>query len=135
MHEDPSNPRSSRVLVGCNLCEQGPKPFDLGADDEKVILVFFATGVRGRSDLSNVTASIDGVPVPVAFAGDQGGFLGLDQINLGPLPRILSGRGMAQPDIVVDGVGVNLVDLILDGPLLVPAPSLSSVDPDGAVHE
>jgi len=111
-----------------------PKPFDLGADDEKVILVFFATGVRGRSDLSNVTASIDGVPVPVAFADDQGEFLGLDQINLGPLPRILSGRGMAQPEIVVDDVCVNLVDLILDGPELVPAPSLSSVDPASATQ-
>ncbi len=40
-----------------------------------MFLVLFATGVRGRSDLSAVRATIDGREIPVLFAGDQGFFL------------------------------------------------------------
>ncbi|HZT32485.1 MAG TPA: hypothetical protein VFA33_21530 [Bryobacteraceae bacterium] len=37
--------------------------------------------------------SVGGADVPVLFAGAQGQYSGLDQINIGPLPRTLVGRG------------------------------------------
>ena len=88
-------------------------PIDLGGDGDEVFLVLFATGVRGRSDLSAVRATIDGREIPVLFAGDQGFFLGLDQFNLGPISRDLIGRGEVEIVIIVDGVVANVVTVVI----------------------
>ena len=37
--------------------------------------------------------------MPVTYAGPQGHFSGLDQINIGPLPSTLAGTGLV--DVVV----------------------------------
>jgi uncharacterized protein (TIGR03437 family) len=58
---------------------------DLGPPGDQVYLLLFGTGVRGYS--SNVSVSIGGQAVPLLGVGPQGEFLGLDQINIGPLPR------------------------------------------------
>jgi uncharacterized protein (TIGR03437 family) len=47
----------------------------------------------------------------VPFAGAQGGFAGLDQLNIGPLPRSLAGRGNVMMTLTVDGVAANTVQL------------------------
>ena len=78
-----------------------------------MFLVLFATGVRGRSDLSAVQATIGGQEIPVLFAGDQGFFLGLDQFNLGPISRDLIGRGEVEIVIIVDGVVANVVTVVI----------------------
>ena len=88
-------------------------PIDLGGEGDEVFLVLFATGVRGRSDLSAVRATIDGQEIPVLFAGDQGFFLGLDQLNLGPISRDLIGRGEVEIVITVDGVVANVVTVVI----------------------
>ena len=85
------------------------RPVDLGAEDDEVFLVLFGTGIRNRSDLSAVTATVGGEPVDVTFAGEQGEFVGLDQINAGPLPRSLIGRGEVRIVLTVDGLVVNVV--------------------------
>jgi uncharacterized protein (TIGR03437 family) len=54
---------------------------DLGPDAQ-VILELFGTGIRGRSSLADVTATIGGVSMQVLFAGPQGQFPGLDQVNV-----------------------------------------------------
>jgi uncharacterized protein (TIGR03437 family) len=54
-------------------------------------VVFYATGIR-RALESQVTVSIGGVNVPVAYSGTQGFFTGLDQVNV-QLPASLAGRG------------------------------------------
>lgn len=69
------------------------KPIDLGPAGELVFLILFGTGFRNRSSLSAVSASVGGAPVETLFAGVQGDFVGLDQTNIGPLPRSLAGRG------------------------------------------
>jgi uncharacterized protein (TIGR03437 family) len=56
-----------------------------------LFLILFGTGLRGRSSLSNVSATIGGVKAPVEYTGAQGEFAGLDQVNLA-LPRSLAGR-------------------------------------------
>lgn len=42
-----------------------PRAINLGGDDEQVYLVLFGTGVRYRTDLSNVSANIGGTAFPV----------------------------------------------------------------------
>lgn len=76
-----------------------PRPISLGTGNDLVFLSLYATGIRGRRSLTDVKATIGGVAVPVTYAGAQASYPGLDQINLGPLPRSLAGRGLV--DIVV----------------------------------
>jgi uncharacterized protein (TIGR03437 family) len=84
-------------------------PIDLGAANDQVFLVLFGTGIRGRSSLSAVTATAGGVSVPVTFAGEAPGFVGLDQVNIGPLARSLAGRGDVNVSLSVDGKATNTV--------------------------
>jgi len=50
---------------------------------------------------------------PVLFAGPQGDFPGLDQINL-QLPKTLAGRGGVDLELTVDGVQANVVHLVIN---------------------
>jgi uncharacterized protein (TIGR03437 family) len=58
--------------------------------------------------LSAVTATIGGVPA-VLYAGAQGTYVGLDQVNLGPLSTSLAGRGEVPISLTVDGKAANTV--------------------------
>src|SRR5262249_25817064 len=64
------------------------RPIDLGPETDQVFLVLFGTGLRNRSSLPAVTVKMGGVDGRVDFAGAQGGFVGLDQINV-LIPRSL----------------------------------------------
>ncbi len=90
-----------------------PVPIDLGPATDQVFLILYGTGIRGRSALSAVTAKIGGTDVPVLFAGEAAGFAGLDQVNLGPLPRSLAGRGVADVVLMVDGKTANTVTVTI----------------------
>lgn len=85
-------------------------PIDLGTESDRVFLSLFGTGVRKRSSLENVRAIIGGVEAPVLYAGEQGGFAGLDQINL-ELPRALAGSGLVNLTLIVDGRTANIVQI------------------------
>ncbi|MEK7831702.1 MAG: PQQ-dependent sugar dehydrogenase [Acidobacteriota bacterium] len=85
-----------------------PLPIDLGPADDQVFLVPFGTGFRFRSSLSAVTATIGGTAAEVTFAGDQGGFVGLDQANI-RIPRSVIGRGEVDVVLTVDGQPANTV--------------------------
>jgi len=89
-----------------------PNPIDLDPATDNVFVVLFGTGIRGRSALSAVTASIGGVNLPVAFADAQGAFAGLDQVNImiSP-PQTLKGRGTVDVVLTVDGVKSNTVQI------------------------
>ena len=43
----------------------------------------------------------------------QGQFVGLDQVNLGPLPRSLTGRGEVDIVLTVDGKVANTVTVTI----------------------
>lgn len=83
-------------------------PINLGPEGEQIVLVLFGTGFRQRSALSAVTVTIGGTNVPVDFAGAQGDFDGLDQVNV-RLPRSLIGRGEVDVVLTVDGRTANTV--------------------------
>jgi len=81
-------------------------PIDLSDGSERVFLVLFGTGLRNRSAMGNVNAKIGDEDAEVSFAGSQGGFAGLDQVNLRLLPT-LRGRGDVSVELVVDGKAAN----------------------------
>src|SRR5215470_10558643 len=79
-------------------------PIDLGPSADEVYLVLFGTGLRFHS--APAILKIGEVDAPVLFAGAQGDFTGLDQINA-RLPRNLAGRGEIDLVLVIDGVATN----------------------------
>lgn len=81
-------------------------PMDLTAGG--VYLTLYGTGVRKRSSLDNVKCTIGGVDTPVLFAGAQGAFPALDQINV-QIPNGLRGRGSVAIVVTVDGQPSNSV--------------------------
>ncbi len=83
-----------------------PEPINLGPEGEQVYLVAYGSGLRGANA---VTATLGGTPINVIFAGPQGGFAGLDQLNLGPVPRSLAGRGVVDLVVTADGKQANTV--------------------------
>jgi uncharacterized protein (TIGR03437 family) len=91
-----------------------PRPIDLGPDlgsaSDQIFLILFGTGVRGHSGLANVTGRIGGAPAEVFYAGEQGAFVGLDQINL-RLPRSLAGRGVVDVVLLADSYVANVVQI------------------------
>ena len=80
----------------------GPAPIRLAGDP--IYLSFYATGFRGANS-SNVTASINGVRLPVEYAGPQG-TPGVDQINVRLLPEAALGPP-AFVTLAIDGVVAN----------------------------
>jgi uncharacterized protein (TIGR03437 family) len=81
-------------------------PIDLGPVGETVVLVLYATGVRGRNGLSDVSVTIGGVTAPLAYAGAQNEFPGLDQVNVA-IPRSLAGKGSVEVVVTVEGQASN----------------------------
>jgi uncharacterized protein (TIGR03437 family) len=57
---------------------------------------------------------VGGLPVPVLYAGPQSDLPGLDQINLGPLPPALKGRGEVPVMVLIDGVEANTVRISVE---------------------
>jgi hypothetical protein len=89
-----------------------PLPIDFSHAVDRLFLVAFGTGVRGRASLSDVTMTIGGVNVPVSYAGPQGNMVGVDQINA-EIPRELEGRGDLNVVLTVKGKASNVVKINL----------------------
>jgi uncharacterized protein (TIGR03437 family) len=81
---------------------------DLGASSDQVFVLLFGTGWRFRTALSAATCSIGGVNSEVLYAGAQGDFVGLDQMNI-RLARALIGRGEIDLVVNVEGRVANTV--------------------------
>lgn len=98
-------------------------PFDVVFGGQPNILVLFATGIR-RAPASNpgdgngvaeaVTATIDGQSATVHYAGAQGQFSGLDQLNI-EIPGSLAGgpERRVEVAITVNGVAANRVTILI----------------------
>ena len=82
------------------------RPIDLSNSSEDVFLILYGTGIRNRSALSNVSVNIGGNPYQVTYAGEQGTFTGLDQVNV-RLDQGLVNRGDVFIDLTVDGGAAN----------------------------
>ena len=84
-------------------------PLDLGSPGEPLYLVLYGTGFRNRTSLDRIRVTLRGVPIPVHYAGPQGIFAGLDQLNIGPLPPELRGAGTLSFTLEADGEISNRV--------------------------
>jgi uncharacterized protein (TIGR03437 family) len=73
-----------------------------------VFLLLFGTGIRGRSALSAVSTQVGTLAVETLYAGPQGRFAGLDQVNV-RLSRSLAGSGEVDVRMSVDGIRANVV--------------------------
>ncbi len=67
--------------------------------------------MRFLSSLSAATVTLGGGGIPLQYIGPQGGDVGLDQINLGPIPRSFTGRGEMEFVLILDGKTANTVRL------------------------
>jgi uncharacterized protein (TIGR03437 family) len=81
----------------------GPIPVRAGTE---IYLVLYGTGIRAHGP--DVSALIAGRNVELLYAGPQGAFPGLDQVNL-RVPLSVAGLGNVEIRLTVDGVAVNAV--------------------------
>jgi uncharacterized protein (TIGR03437 family) len=68
------------------------------ASGDTVVVELYGTGIRHLAALSAISAQINGQDVPVGFAGAQGQYTGLDQINIGLSPNL---AGSSPVNVVV----------------------------------
>jgi uncharacterized protein (TIGR03437 family) len=86
-----------------------PVPIRFGGEDEQLYLTLYGTGLRGNAGLGGVALRIGGESTPVTYRGAQSTYLGLDQVNAGPLSSALGGRGAVEVDLTVEGQRANTV--------------------------
>ena len=86
---------------GCTPGNCMPQALSLGADSDQVIIELYGTGIRHISSLSVLTATVNGQNVPVVYAGAQGQYPGLDQVNV-MLPHSLAGSGQVSLVLTVN---------------------------------
>jgi uncharacterized protein (TIGR03437 family) len=109
-----------------------PSPIDPAPETDQIILTLYGTGFEFRSDLSAVKVLIDGVDCEVLYAGPQGGYVGLDQLNV-RLPYMLGGRGEMEIELTVDGQAANVVTVATGGPMIMPPPAIAALSPNSAL--
>ena len=100
-------------------CDFEPIPLST-AGDRPIYLSFYGTGFRG-ANTDNVTCSLNGVQVPVVYAGPQE-MPGVDQINIRLLPEVLEtidpefveifGGAEVWVSIRIDGVSANALLMV-----------------------
>jgi uncharacterized protein (TIGR03437 family) len=104
----PNNQPGPPVLISaCTTTGCALNPISRPAGS-RVFLVLFGTGVRNAA---MVTCSIGGANFPVSFAGAQGSFAGLDQINV-EITAVPAGA--TELNIIGDGQVSNSAGLLLN---------------------
>jgi len=99
-------------------CSAGPGqctavPIDLGATSDQAYLSLYGTGIRNRTSPTDVSVQIGGEDAEVTYAGPQGEFPGLDQVNV-RIPKTLANRGDVTIVLTVESKTPNPVTLKID---------------------
>ena len=84
-------------------------PVSLGSAGDQAYLFLFGTGFDAAR---TPTVSVGGSTLPVAYAGPQGGYAGLDQANI-LLPGSLAGKGKVSIALTVNGLAANAVNITI----------------------
>jgi uncharacterized protein (TIGR03437 family) len=87
------------------------RPVSLGSSTDQAYLVLFGTGFQAAGT-AGVKVSVGGTNLPVAYAGPQGGFVGLDQANV-LLPASLAGKGNVTIALTANGLVANAVNITI----------------------
>jgi uncharacterized protein (TIGR03437 family) len=108
-------------------------PIDLGPPTEQMFLIQYGTGLRKHGGLANVRATIGGVNAEVIFAGAQGAFTGLDQLNI-RIPRTVPATANGEMDVVVtiNGQVSNSVRIAVKPVFQGDTPFLATLRPEGS---
>ena len=106
----PGGAQTSEPAFACTAAPGScqPAPIDLGTG--QAYLLLFGTGIRNLRAVTEASVTVEGVSVPILYAGDQGQFVGLDQVNL-LLPPELAGRGPVELILTVNSKPANTVRL------------------------
>lgn len=105
----PGQPQTNESVFTFQNGSPVAKPIDLGASGDQVYLILFGTGIR-NAGTGGVTVDIRGLNAPVSYAGPQGEFDGLDQINV-LLPMALAGAGDVNVELTAAGIAANTVHI------------------------
>jgi len=114
-----SGPAAAQVENGSNFSNtsqcnsSGPcslTPITVSAGATPTYLILYGTGIRHVSSLAGVNVTIGNVNAPVLYAGAQGQYAGLDQVNVA-LPAALAGRGQLVVTVTTDGQTSNMGQL------------------------
>jgi uncharacterized protein (TIGR03437 family) len=87
-------------------------PIQLGVDTP-VYVSFYGTGIRGRASPADASVTIGGFTARILYAGAQGTYPGLDQVNVG-LPLSLRGAGEVDVTLTVGGQSSNTVRIAIE---------------------
>lgn len=91
------------------------RPIDPGPPGDLLFLVLYGTGFRRHGGLGSIGVRIGGVDAQVVYAGAQGDYAGLDQLNV-RVPRELDGRGEVEVRLTLGGLSANPVRIRMTGP-------------------
>ena len=83
-----------------------PLPINVSSATEQFYLEIYGTGFRNAK---SITATAGNLSVPVLGWAAAPGYVGLDQVNIGPLPTALTGQGSVNIQLTADGVQANVV--------------------------
>ena len=95
-------------LCGTASGSCAPAPINLNQGSGGAFLELFGTGIRNNSGLSTVAVTVGGVSCTVTYAGPQGQYPGMDQVNV-QIPSRLRGRGKVAVNLWVNGRPANTV--------------------------
>ncbi|MDX2029924.1 MAG: choice-of-anchor V domain-containing protein [Blastocatellia bacterium] len=87
-----------------------PIQIDLGPAGDEVYLILFGTAIRNAQQ-AQASCTIGGTASPLLGFAAAPGFVGLDQINVGPIPRSLIGRDLVDVILTVAGKQANTVQV------------------------
>jgi len=102
--------QSPVTVFQCSSSTSGCAPVPIDLSSGPIFLTLYGTGIRNRSALTGVVCTIGGANAMVQFAGTQGTFVGLDQVNV-QIPASLAGSGQVMIALSVDGQAANLVTI------------------------
>jgi uncharacterized protein (TIGR03437 family) len=78
--------------------------------DAPLYLSLYGTGIKGYTQKDKIQVAIGDYVVPAMYAGPQGQYPGLDQVNVA-LPLTLRKAGTVDVSVTVDGVTSNSVKI------------------------
>ncbi|QQS46957.1 MAG: c-type cytochrome [Acidobacteriota bacterium] len=102
-------PAAVATRDGINYVTVGNPDGSSNGVDPQDFLVLFGTGFR-RASISTVRITIGGIDAPVLYAGPQGSFTGLDQINTQIPPGL---KGLVEVVVSINGNPGNRVSLLV----------------------
>jgi len=107
----PGNSQTAAAVYTVQNGQNVAAPIALShAGGEPVYLILFGTGIRGAGN--NVTVAIHGSNVTVTYAGPQGQYADLDQVNV-LLPQGLAGAGTVEIVLTAGGAVSNTVNVVM----------------------